>query len=57
MICEPLHGGAYPEWLRGQALGSHSNLADAKVLIPAQWGEIRSSTDRVQGPLKIQLPN
>jgi len=51
MICEPLHGGAYPEWLRGQALGSHSNLADAKVLIPAQWGEIRSSTDRVQGPL------
>ena len=27
MICQPLHSGAYPEWLRGQALGSHSNLA------------------------------
>jgi len=28
-----------------------------KVLIPAQWGEIRSSTDRNPGCLKIQLPN
>jgi len=28
-----------------------------KVLIPAQWGEIRSSTDRIPGYLKIPLPN
>jgi hypothetical protein len=23
------NGGAYPEWLRGQALGSHSNLVQS----------------------------